>query len=223
MRFKFDLVATEEMPTISTPNGRFYRTPTGEQYPSVTTVLGAQPEKKSILDKWRERIGRDAAEKISSQAARRGTEVHALIENYVLNEILPSKDLALSHKYIFAGMRSVIDKNLEIVRGVELPLYSHRLKLAGRTDMIGRWNGVNAVIDYKTSKRTKREEWCKDYFIQTTAYSIMFEEMTGIEVPNVVVLIGVDDEALPQVFVRPRNDYVHDLFRIINEFHENNH
>ena len=51
----------------------------------------------------------------------------------------------------------------------------------------------------------------------------MFEEMTGIEVPNVVVLIGVDDEALPQVFVRPHNDYVHDLFRIINEFHENNH
>jgi genome maintenance exonuclease 1 len=218
-QFKFDLVAVENLPVVTTEKGRYYQTPTGERYPSVTSVLGSQPEKKSMLDKWRKRIGIEQAERISTQAARRGTEIHSLMENYIIEGQVPT-DLMPTKKHIFNGLRNAVDKNLQTIRSIEASLYSHRLKLAGRCDMIGEWAGINSVIDYKTSAKMKREDWIKDYFMQCTAYSIMFEELTGIEVPNVVLLIGVDEEAEPQVFVRPRNNYVTDLFKVLNEYYE---
>lgn len=218
MKFKLDLVALEELPSIDTENGRFYSIPSGEKYPSVTTILGSQPEKKSILEKWKNRVGIETAERISRQAAMRGTAVHSLMENYILDEQIPT-GLMPTQKHIFNMFRDQLDKNLTTVRGVELPLYSHRIKLAGRTDMIGDWNGVPSVIDFKTSKTLKREDWIKDYFIQTTAYSLMFEERIGIHVPQVVVLIGSDEENHPQVFVRNRDKYVIELFRIVEEYY----
>lgn len=218
-RFKFDLVGIEEIPTVNTERGRYYRVPTGELYPSVTTVLSEQPEKKSILDKWRKRIGIEQAERISTKAAKRGTEMHSLMETYIIDECIP-KDLMPTTRQIFNGLRYAVDNNLEAVLSIEASLYSHRLKLAGRADLIGQWGGVNAVIDYKTSAKVKREEWIRDYFIQATAYSIMFEELTSINVPNVVLLIGCDGETHPQVFVRQRHDYVQDLFRIVDEYHQ---
>jgi genome maintenance exonuclease 1 len=172
-----------------------------------------------MLDKWRKRIGIEQAERISTQAARRGTEIHSLMENYIIEGQVPT-DLMPTKKHIFNGLRNAVDKNLQTIRSIEASLYSHRLKLAGRCDMIGEWAGINSVIDYKTSAKMKREDWIKDYFMQCTAYSIMFEELTGIEVPNVVLLIGVDEEAEPQVFVRPRNNYVTDLFKVLNEYYE---
>jgi genome maintenance exonuclease 1 len=125
--------------------------PTGELYPSVTTVLSEQPEKKSILDKWRKRIGIEQAERISTKAAKRGTEMHSLMETYIIDECIP-KDLMPTTRQIFNGLRYAVDNNLEAVLSIEASLYSHRLKLAGRADLIGQWGGVNAVIDYKTSK-----------------------------------------------------------------------
>jgi PD-(D/E)XK nuclease superfamily len=218
VKFKLDLVALEELPSIDTENGRFYSIPSGEKYPSVTTVLGSQPEKKTILEKWKQRIGIEQAEKISKQAAMRGTEVHSLMENYILHEQIPT-GLMPTKKHIFDMFRTQLNKNLTTVRGSELPLYSHRIKLAGRTDLIGDWNGVPSVIDFKTSKKLKREDWIKDYFVQTTAYSLMFEELVGIHVPQVVVLIGTDEENQPQVFVRNRDNYAMDLFRIVEEYY----
>lgn len=217
MKFKLDLVACQELQRIDGPNGRLYVTPNGEKYPSVTTVLGSQPEKKSILETWKKRIGLENAERISKQASLRGTAIHKLMENYVLDEHIDTA-LMPTKKQIFNQIRREIDKNLTVVRGIELPLYSDTLRLAGTVDMIAEWNGVNAIIDYKTSSRLKRKEWITDYFIQTTAYSIMVEELIGISVPNVVVIIGVDEETNAQVFVEDRNKYIDPLLKVIKQY-----
>jgi ATP-dependent exoDNAse (exonuclease V) beta subunit len=219
MNFQFDLIGLEELSSFDTDNGRFYAIPSGERYPSVTTVLGSQPQKKSILEEWKKRVGLEKAERISTQAALRGTAIHTLMEKYILSGAI-ANDLVPTKKHIFNGMKNLLDKNLNVVHAIEAPLYSHRLKLAGRTDLIGQWNGVTSIIDFKTSGRLKKEEWIKDYFLQTTAYSIMFEELSGIEVPQIVILIGVDEENQPQVFIKNRNDFVSELFALLQNYYE---
>ena len=46
-----------ELPTHNISGMRFYEVPDGDKYPSITSVLGAQPGKKVGLQKWRDRIG----------------------------------------------------------------------------------------------------------------------------------------------------------------------
>ena len=77
--------------------------------------------------------------------------------------------------------------------------------------MIAEYNGVLSVVDFKTSKKKKREDWIENYFVQEAAYSFMFEERTGIQIPQLVTVIGVDGEDEPQVFIKntkERNQYL---------------
>ena len=215
--FRDDLVDIEEIHSFNTDSGRVYETPDGHRYPSVTTVLGRRPEKLKSLMAWRKRVGEEQANKISTQASRRGTKVHTLMENYIMHGQEPDKKEMPTSLLAFKSLRRVIDANLEVVRGAEIGLYSHELKLAGRCDLVGQWSGKNAIIDFKTSRKLKKEEWIEDYFLECTAYSIMFEELTGIETPGIVVLVSVDDYDMPQIFMKNRNLYINKLRKIIDE------
>ena len=78
-----------ELPDITTESikgKRFYVTPEGNKYPSITTVLSDR-NKEGII-KWRESVGNDVANQVMRQAASRGTAEHTLIENYLNNEEL---------------------------------------------------------------------------------------------------------------------------------------
>jgi ATP-dependent exoDNAse (exonuclease V) beta subunit len=91
------------------------------------------------------------------------------------------------------------------------------LKTAGRCDLIAEYDGVPSVIDFKTSRKLKKEEWIESYFLQTTVYSMMFESMYKIKVPQIAILIAVDHEP-PQVFVKDRGHYVNrvlDIFTVV--------
>ena len=215
--FDYDYVSVPELRSVTTESGRFYETPDGGGYPSVTTVLGERPEKNRAIMNWRQRVGEETANRISSQAARRGTSVHTLMENYVRDLALPDQKEMPTSLASFRSLQKALDANLEVVRGLEIGLYSHRLKLAGRCDLVGQWSGKNAIIDFKTSKKLKKEEYIEDYFLQCTAYSIMFEELTGIVTSGIVVLIAVDDYDLPQIFMKNRSQYVDKLLGILNE------
>ena len=59
-------------------------TPTGEMYPSVTTVLGSRD--KSWLYEWRKKVGEEEANRISQRAANRGTRLHKICEDYICNK-----------------------------------------------------------------------------------------------------------------------------------------
>ena len=100
----------------------------------------------------------------------------------------------------------------------ETMLYSETLGLAGQVDCIAEFDGVPSIIDFKTSLRLKKEEWILNYFEQCTCYSLMYEEMTGIQCKQIVVLISVDDEPEPQVFVKQRSEYINELARKIKQF-----
>ena len=140
---------------------RVYVTPNGHTYPSITSVLGSQP--KPSLDAWRERVGDEEADRLMKESAKLGTAVHDLCERYLSNQnLLMVNDEA---RGVFNRLRFLLG-NINNIVGLEIPLYSDILKLAGTADCIAEYNGVLSVIDFKTSKRAKKEEWIEDYFIQ---------------------------------------------------------
>lgn len=178
----------------------YYPTKNGEKvaYPSVTTVLSANPEKKKSLAKWRAKVGNETANKISSAASGRGTILHKIFEDYLNNE---PEYLSERHdaNAMFLDMQPHIDKHLSAVVAQEVPLVSHVLQLAGRVDLIGEWKGDLAIIDFKQSNRPKRHEWITDYYLQISAYAAMVYEMTGVVIRQGAILIAVDSE-IPQIF-----------------------
>ena len=196
---------------------RYYISPNGKRLPSVTTFLSHF--KGDSIAKWRAKVGEEEANRVSSRASRRGTKFHSLMESYISNQ---EKDSFLNEnvmpdmKLAFKQMLPIVNR-IDNVHYLETMLYSETLGLAGQVDCIAEFDGVPSVIDFKTSLRTKREEWILNYFEQCTCYSLMYEEMTGIKAKQIVVLISVDNEE-PQVFVKQRKDYIPELVNKIKTF-----
>ena len=181
----------------TTAQGRRYFVE-GNAYPSVTTVIG-EMKKKSILE-WRRKVGEEEANSISKRATTRGNKCHKLAEDYLSNKPLDRyRDDVLSLG-MFHQIRPYIDK-INNIHALEESLYSHTLKLAGRVDCIAEYDNELAIIDFKTSTKFKREEWIQDYFSQETAYAIMFQELTGLKVKQLVTIIATE-QGTPQIFVK---------------------
>jgi len=193
---------------------RYYVTPEGEKLPSVTTVLGAM--KKAEIMAWRKRVGEEAANAISRKAAGRGTNVHTLCERYLNNEKLGN--IMPDAKEMFTDLVPYLD-NIDNIWYQEQALWSHQLGLAGRVDCIAEYEGKLSVIDFKTSKRIKTKENIQDYFWQTCAYALMTEELTGIPVNDLVIIMAVDNEK-PIIFKEKTEDHIEGLLKAI-QFYNN--
>lgn len=193
--------------------GRLYTTPDGRNYPSVTTVLGAM-EDKSWLQDWYAAVGEDEAKRITRESAQRGTEMHHLIENYLTGGEI---DKSLSGFSCFNKLKIYLNKITPL--GIEVPLWSDRLRVAGRTDCIGIYEGKLCIIDFKSARSEKRPETIVGYFRQATLYSMMLHERLGISAKRLVILIGTPD-GFPQEFKRDAKDYVKDTIHIVRSYHE---
>ncbi len=213
--FKHNMVEEINLTTENIDGKRYYVLPDGQKLRSVTTVLGDKLDKTALLE-WRKKVGEEEANRISVKAARRGTAVHSICEKYVLNDDDFLKDAMPSGIDSFNGIRSLLDKHVDNILGVELPLYSVALKTAGRCDLIAEFDGVPSVIDFKTSRKPKKEEWIESYFLQTTVYSMMFEWIYKIKIPQIAILIAVDHEE-PQLFVKDRGQYVNRVLEIFRD------
>ena len=189
-----------------TINGkRFYVTPGGNKYPSVTTIT-SQYNKQSIME-WRKRVGEEEANRISSKAAGRGTRVHTMCENYLNNQEDYLQKQMPDAIVMFKTLQPLLNEYVNNIHALEVPLYSDYLRTAGRVDCIAEFDGAISVIDFKTSSKPKEDKWIQNYYMQCSAYAVMFEERTGIPVPRIVVMIAVDGEKA-QIFVKKRNDYI---------------
>ncbi len=197
------------------PKYRQYTDPKGNKYYSITTCLSILSEE--AIQKWRARVGEEEANRISKEASTRGTRVHEILEAYVDGEEdYLAKAEGPNDQFVFAQMKPYIDKNLNEVWAQECALYSEHLGVAGRVDLVGVWNGKPSIVDWKTSKKEKKEEWIDGYYMQATAYAIMWEERTGIPITPLVVAIAGDRG--PQIFVSHRDKWDKKLIETINEF-----
>ena len=209
MKFKHELVELFQLKATKSDGKRFYETPEGDRYPSVTTITGLLS--RDAIQAWRLRIGEEEANKITKAATTRGTKVHKLAEMYLRNELVLQNNLFEEELPIvgemFNQLAGELDKSVGTVKAIEAPLYSDTEKVAGTVDLVAEWDGVLSVIDFKTSSKPKRVDWIDAYFMQCAAYAMMWEERTGMLVPQVVIAIAVENHAAQVFFGRP-DDYI---------------
>lgn len=186
---------------------RVYVAPNGEKYPSVTTVI-ADHGKEAILE-WRKKVGEEKANEISRKATTRGTSVHKVLETYLNNEDISGYEMMPNVKSLFYRMKQELDDKVNNIHCLEDKLFSHELKLAGTVDCIAEYKGVLSVIDFKTSIRLKKKENIGGYFMQGSAYAQMFNEMTGNNIEQVVILIGVDTANFCQTLIVKNEELQH--------------
>jgi genome maintenance exonuclease 1 len=213
--FEHKLLPKIEIPRKEIDGKRHYVTPNGDAYRSVTTIL-SELSKEGIA-KWREKVGEEQANKISGKASRRGTKLHNMMEDYVGN----IEDFALNKMptttALFLDLQPIVDLNVQEVYGIEYPLYSDRLRAAGTSDLICLYDGKPTILDYKTANKPKQEKWINNYFIQSTAYSIMVKERYDIDIEQIVIMIAVDNDQ-PQVFVKDPNDFISETIHIFDTY-----
>jgi len=207
----------ENLNTETVDDKRYYVTPSGQRLPSVTTVLGAM-KKKEIMA-WRRRVGEAEANRISKLATGRGNRVHTLAEKYLMNESIEWKKEMPDAIEMFQSIVPHFDK-INNIHYMEQALWSEKIGLAGRVDLIAEWEGKLSVIDFKTSKRLKTEDKIQDYFAQCVAYAMMYEERVGAPIDQIVILMAVENEQ-PLIFVKETKDYVDTLYEHI-EFYKSN-
>ena len=197
-RFKYaDAIPYPEMDSHTSVDGsRVYYTPAGEA-PSVTTILSTLPQPG--LDEWRLRVGEEEAARVSKEATDIGSAMHDMLECYVRDtkwegESTPETKIA---KKMFAAVRMMGLRGLQEVWGIEVPLHYENL-YAGRTDLVGVYNGHLSIIDYKTAKYFKKAEWMHEYYLQTAAYAIAHEWMfPDHEITQAVLLLGTRPSGEP--------------------------
>ena len=175
---------------VQTKQGRKYVGEDNNPVPSVTTILGDTGDKTALIN-WRKRVGDAEANRISTESAGLGTKVHNALEKYILleeYEIKGNNHISVMAKNMVDEM---IDKGLskvDEIYGVEVGLIAQGL-YAGTADGIGMWEGEEAIIDFKTSKKIKPRKWIEDYFMQGCAYALAHNEMMGTEIRKVVILM----------------------------------
>lgn len=200
----------KNLPSVTEGNGsRYYQTPTGEKYPSVTTVTGW--EKKEFFAEWRKKNPKE-----SRRVLNRGNNFHQLVEDYINNKEINISSYTPNVIQLFIQSKEYIDK-IDNVVAQEVPLYSSLLGLAGRVDCVADYNGRKAIIDFKGSTREKKKEHIGNYFMQATAYAIMFQELTGTSVDDIVILISSEDGTV-QPFVDNPIRYTKKLYECIKNY-----
>ena len=192
---------------------RFYEIE-GTHYPSVTSVLSMR--KSEGLTKWRKSIGEDVANWEMRRCANRGKSLHTLVEQYMKNETPSIRDvLPLG---LFKLMKPYLDQ-INNIRLVEEIMYSKNLTLAGQVDCVAEYNGKLSVIDFKTANKERNESWIDNYFLQCTAYAIMYEEIFKKPIEQIVILLAGEDGSVA-CYKKNRKDYEESLGKAIKDFYK---
>ena len=222
MTYKHQKTVLSLIPKLKTKTinkNRFYVTPEGNEYPSITTVLSIR-NKKGLVE-WRKRVGNDVANYVAGKAAARGTKVHHMCEDYLNNEDINHHQKDFLPWCLFTQLKNNVLCNIDNIYAQECGLYSDKYKVAGRVDCIAEYDNVLSVIDFKTSTRERDDAWNENYYIQGSAYAEMFTELTGIDVSQIVILVVTEDGTV-QEFVKKKFDYLEALKDSVIEWKEQN-
>lgn len=210
--FKHEPVQRQQLTRHTDSDGsRYYLTDDNCKLQSVTTILSAL--NSDAIASWRRSVGEQQADKISKQALTRGSAVHLLCERFLANDSDYSNGAMPFNLSEFNKIKPILEQNVDVVYGIELQLYSKLLRAAGTTDLFCKWNGVNSIVDFKTSKKVKYKDQIRHYFIQATCYAIMCEQLYSIKVPQIVIVMIVDHDQ-PIVFIERKNDFLADCAQI---------
>jgi hypothetical protein len=200
----------QDIPRVTVDGRRYYATPDGNRLPSVTMILDrTKPEEnRRALREWKQRVGAERAQQITTEAANRGTRMHSFLERYIRDGAMPARPGNPFSWPSYAMAETVIQQGLQNVQefwGVEIPLYFPGI-YAGTTDGAGLHLSSEAILDYKQTNKPKKEEWIDDYKLQLAAYAEAHNEVYGTRIKKGVILMCVrpDVDANNQILKAPR-------------------
>ena len=195
-----------------------------EKLPSVTTILGATKDQETIdsLNRWKERVGEEAATRIKEQAASRGTNMHLHLERHIMGE--GHLDLTEEGKIAKAMADTIIAKgfnDLQEIWGSEVTLFYPGL-YAGATDLVGTYDYEDSIIDFKQSNKPKRREWVEDYFMQLGAYAMAHNQVYKTEITQGVILMCTPDNYFQKFQVKGREfiEYQHKFLERVDQYYK---
>ena len=195
-----------------------------KKVPSVTTILsGTQSkEKQQSLDRWRERVGYVEASRITAQAAKRGTEMHYVLEQYMKGQGYLNLGSEGSLPRMMA--HTIVENlgKLSEVYGTEVNL-AYEDKWAGSTDLVCVYDGKPTIADFKQSNKPKREEWIEDYFYQIAAYSLAHKKQYG-KILQGLILICTKDLVFQQFLMNEvmLDEYEKKWMNRVEKYYQNN-
>lgn len=178
------------------------------KYPSITTVLGKNPETLKGLEFWKAHLinqgmDEEEAQKAMQQkredTASRGTALHSMVERYLLDgrEVAVVDDEASA---MFAMLQPELDR-IELLKigdtlMTEEIVYSHKLGVAGRLDYCGYFDNTLSIIDLKTTTKLKPKRQRDAWFKQACFYSLALLEMYDILAEQIVIINPGEDMKL---------------------------
>ena len=206
---------------------RFYEVEGCGTFPSVTTVLSSTGD-KSGLERWKKRVGEAEAERIGKEATDRGTVMHKHLELYLGEDLTKNKKGILEASCLKAETDDEInqfnDKAKNLGKDLFMKFYKHdnffpriqetifqeeflwftsgNLGYAGTVDNFSLLkDGKRKVIDFKTAKKPKTEDFILDYKLQVSAYSIAIWQRYGIKPDGGEIWISNEETDDPQCFI----------------------
>ena len=184
---------------------RVYLTPDGERLPSVTTILSATKD-MTHLNEWKNRIGHEKAQQITTEAAGVGTAMHGNLERFLAGL---QRQPGNNPVHVQANkMADVIIENglskMNEVWAMEQSLYFPGL-FSGTTDLVGVYDGEPAICDHKQTNKPKKAEWVEDYYLQLVAYAEAHNEVYGTNIRRGVIFMCSRDFQYQQFDLTPAN------------------
>ena len=213
MKFNHIPITTPVLETAHYDNKHFYSID-GQKYPSITTILHSFPNKGIEIWKRKTPNWKD----IQEESFKVGTELHRLIEWYLRDSLLWNPETFEGK--LFENLKPELDK-IDNIQAQETRLYHKDLKVAGQVDLIGEYDGVLSVCDFKNSRKPKKDWMFKKsgYYEQVTSYALMYEYCTGVKIDQGVIL-SANWDGSTSVKKFNINDYVDNLENIIELYYE---
>ena len=206
-------------------DGLRHYTVDGEEQPlpSVTTVLGkTQPkEKQESLDKWRQKVGLREAQRVTRDAAIRGTAMHKYLEDLMRGQ--RSLDLTPLGVEATKMAKIIVDRGLNDcseIYGIEATLYYPGL-YAGSVDLVAKYKDKVSIIDFKQTNKPKQKEWIGDYFLQMAAYGMAHDAVYGTTIEQGIIMMCSKDGYYQQFMIEGDEfrQAKHNFLGRLNEFY----
>lgn len=193
LNIKYEYKSLKQINSEAGP--RVYDVGEERKLPSVTTILSATKSKETeeALKEWRKNVGEEEATRIVTKSTSMGSHMHDNLEKYILAEggEYEAKGVILAKmmtKLIIKHGLSKVDE----VWGTEVQLYYPEL-YAGTTDLCAVVDGIPSIVDYKNSRKAKREEWIEDYCLQLCAYATAHNELYNTNIRQGVIMLATHD------------------------------
>jgi len=216
---RYARVKCPQLPELTLTNiggKRHYNTPDG-QFISITTLLSTNVP--DSITEWRKSVGDDVANYVMRTAASRGTKVHKLVELHLSNE--PPADMTdygVLPMGLFKLMQPALER-IDNIRMLEQRVYSAELGIAGTADAICEFDSTPSICDFKTASRIRDRESITNYFLQCAFYATAWEEQTGEEIGQLVIIMASDDGHL-EVFKEAKSSHMDKLMQLVKEYRD---